>query len=241
MPIEEFYLETEGKNRISLRRIHNGNKKVLIICPGFFQSKNTPTFRSIAESFSGSFDVVSVDMRGHGSSSGLYTFGAREELDMGVIVKHLRKDYEKIGIIGFSLSGLIAVNYASINRGIDSLALICCPAAFDKIRYRFWGPAAIKTGLRGLERGAGVKPGNPFLKKKRPIELISKLSPIPVLLIHGGQDPIIDVKHSEELYIAAEQPKRLAIFKKGGHAEELFRQSARDFTSVLMEWFQNTL
>ncbi len=39
---------------------------VVIICPGFFQSKDTATFQRLSLSLAEQFDVLAMDFRGHG-------------------------------------------------------------------------------------------------------------------------------------------------------------------------------
>lgn len=52
----------------------------------------------------------------------------------------------------------------------------------------------------------------------RPVEAISRISPIPILLVHGAEDPVIGLHHSQELFKAAQQPKTLWIVPGAGHA-----------------------
>lgn len=241
MNVKELYLKSKDNNRLAINIISGAKDKVIIICPGFFQSKDTPTFGAIANSFGEDFDIISVDMRGHGRSGGLCTFGVKEEEDLSVIIDYARERYKRIGMLAFSLGALACVNYVSGSDRVNSLVLVSAPMAFEEIENQFWKPSAVKTGLRGLEKSAGARLGNPFLDKKKPIEVIGKVSPTPVLFIHGQADPIVSVRHSRALYKAAGEPKKLVIFDKGSHAQELFQDCKEKFVSEIQAWFKKTL
>lgn len=43
----------------------------IIICPGFFQSKGTPTFCQLSQALAQQYNVVAMDFRGHGQSGGV--------------------------------------------------------------------------------------------------------------------------------------------------------------------------
>lgn len=99
----------------------------------------------------------------------------------------------------------------------------------------------MRTGLDGLEPGAGCRPGSLWLKKERPLDHIARLSPMPVLFVHGTRDAIVGVEHSRRLYAAASEPKRLEIIEGGSHAEALFRDDPEGFMRVVSEWLSATL
>ena len=213
---------------------------VLIICPGFFQSKNTPTFRRLATTLARERDVICMDFRGHGDSAGLYTFSAREDADLEAVLRWAHARYPHVALLGFSLGAATAIHVAGRQGGIDGLITVSAPMAFEEIEFKFWTPEAIRTGVTGLEACAGFRPGNPWLKKARPIDAIRHLAPTPVLLIHGTNDPIISHRHSERLYEKASDPKCLEIIPDGGHAEELYRQNPGKFLETVGGWLRRS-
>jgi len=52
-----------------------------------------------------------------------------------------------------------------------------------------------------------------------PCELAARVSPIPLLIVHGDADPYLPVEHAERLYAAAAEPKAIWIEPGFGHAE----------------------
>src|SRR6202012_42408 len=52
-----------------------------------------------------------------------------------------------------------------------------------------------------------------------PAEAASRISPVPVLIVHGDQDIYFPADHGQELYDAAKEPKELWLIPGFGHAE----------------------
>ena len=94
---------------------------------------------------------------------------------------------------------------------------------------------------RNLARGSGVRPGNPFLQKTKPIDIVETISPTPIFFIHGTNDPIVDVRHSRCLYEKAKEPKKIRIFENGSHAEEIYRRFRGEIVEEIKNWFYETL
>ena len=116
----------------------NGQDEVLIVCPGFFQSKETAAFRRLSRDLTHDQDVLCMDFRGHGRSGGLYTFSAKEGADLEAVLDWARERYSAIHLLGFSLGGAIAINTAARFPGvIRTLIAVSAPSAFEKIEYRF--------------------------------------------------------------------------------------------------------
>ena len=233
-----YTVTTADHVTISFDRLGNGrHEAVVLICPGFFQSKETATFRRLAQTLAEGRDVLAMDFRGHGRSSGLYTFSAKEHADLEAVLDWTKVRYQRMSVLGFSLGAAIAINALSRSKtSIQSLVAVSAPASFEEIEFKWWTSEAMRTGLDGLEPGAGCRPGNPLLKKEQPLANVSSLSPIPILFIHGTRDVIVGVEHSRRLYAAARQPKQLEIIEGGSHAEALFRDTPEDFGRLVEAW-----
>ena len=52
-----------------------------------------------------------------------------------------------------------------------------------------------------------------------PLPVVSKINPIPLLIIHGDNDKTGPLSHGETLFAAAGQPKEMCVVKNGGHIE----------------------
>jgi pimeloyl-ACP methyl ester carboxylesterase len=213
----------------------------VIICPGFWQSKDTPTFRRMSEALAADHDVLAMDFRGHGRSSGFYTFSAREGTDLEAVLDAAQGEYAWVGLVGFSMGAAISIITARRRREtVHRLVAVSAPSAFEQVEFKWWTPEAMRTGLRGMEPGAGCRPGNLLLKKERALDHVAALAGVPVLFVHGTRDAIVGVEHSRRLYAVAAEPKRLEIFEGAGHAEDLFRQEPGRFLRIVRGWFSGT-
>jgi len=234
---------SQDGTRISLSRWSRpGRDMAIIVCPGFFQSKDTDTFQRMSRTLAAGCDVLAMDFRGHGRSSGLYTFSAREEQDLRAVLNSAKRRYRRLGILGFSMGAAIAINTLSRDRdAVRSLVAVSGPSDFARIEFKFWTPEAMRIGVQGLERGAGCRPGSPWLKKDRPLDRIRLLEGVPVLLVHGTKDVIVGIEHSRRLFTAAAHPKQLHVVPGGSHAEALFRDDPDGFIRLTAGWFSRTL
>ena len=234
---KKFLVTGDGK-RLSIERLGTGRKEVVVIVPGYNQSKETVVFRKIAADLVKDFDCISVDMRGHGLSEGLYTFGSKETDDLKAIIDYAHKHYKKVHLLGFSMGAFTAINEVARFNNVSDMALVSAPMSFRDIEGHFWKPRSIRIGIHSIREGdRSVTLGNPFLKKEAPKERIADIK-VPVLFVHGDRDPIINVRHCRELYSKANEPKKLKIFEGGNHAEELYRQFPEEFINTVKVFFK---
>ena len=138
MITSEIYVLTEDNQRIYFDHYQNGRDKVVIIAHGFFNSKEAILLKALGRELSGSYDVIIMDFRGHGSSPGLFYWTTKEYLDLQAVLDHAAKKYKDIGVIGFSLGAATSIITASQTDKIKSLIAVSAPADFQKIEYHFW-------------------------------------------------------------------------------------------------------
>jgi pimeloyl-ACP methyl ester carboxylesterase len=236
---------TEDGQRIAIQQYRNSSPNVIIIAHGFYNNKDTILFKGIAEAIHKNYDVITFDFRGHGKSSGLFSWTAEEEKDLRAVINYAKeKEYVRVGVIGFSLGAVVALLEASHNQNINSVIAVSAPADFWRINYHFWEKEMIedlKLNLGAKGRGKGVRPGNPFLKKIRPIDIVDRIAPKPVLFLHGGKDWLIKPSHSHRLFVKAKEPKDVKIIDDGGHAERIFDAFPNQFEKICIDWFRQTL
>jgi pimeloyl-ACP methyl ester carboxylesterase len=189
------------------------------------------------------FDVITMDFRGHGRSTGSFTFTAEEHNDLRAVINFAKEIYPKIGIIGFSLGAATAIIYTAKNKDIQSLIIVSAPTDFEKVENHFLTKEAVKAAIEKFEFGKtpNIKPGNVFLKKMKPIDVVQDISPIPVLFISGSKDPIIYPRHTLELYRKAGMPKHIENFENGFHAEDIYLKSKNNFIGICKDWFDKTM
>ena len=236
MSHEDRFVTTDDGERIAITHYTAGHPHVIIVCHGFFQRRRTRLFRALAQRLTPHSDVVSMDFRGHGQSSGRYTFSARETLDVLAVLHDVRPRYQRVCGLGFSLGTVSVLDAAVRERTMDRLVLVSPPMAFEEIENHWWAPRSLITTLRKGSWGWTWRLGSLRLPKPRPLELIARVAPTPVLLIHGTHDPIVTARHSVALYAAAAEPKRCAMIPRGLHAEALFADDPDGFVRLVSAW-----
>lgn len=236
--INKTLISSDGV-RVSLRLYLRGFQSALVLAHGFFNNKETYTFRRMAEEFGKYLDVVAFDFRGHGRSSGLFTWTAKEGSDLEAVLNYIRPRYRFLSLLGFSFGAATAIISASRRDDLSSIIAVSPPYDVARLDFHFWKKGMLvdaigNLGIRG--KGKGVRPGSLFMRKEKLIDRVRYVAPTPILFIHGSEDWLINVKHSRLLYQEARQPKRLEIVKGGYHAEKLFEYDSHGFITKCMDW-----
>jgi len=233
-------VESFDKTKIALNHFKkDGRDTVLIICHGFAMSKDSKPFIDLSNDLFQSCDIIAMDQRGHGESGGIFSFSSIEHEDIKAVVEYAEENYTNIYLMGFSLGAASCIIEAAKNKNVNGLITVSAPISFEKIENRFLYKDAL---IPGIQKFGGhtlkMRLGNMFAKKEKPIDVIDKISPIPILIIQGGKDPIIFKHHAETLYEKAKDPKKLMIIKNGLHAEDLYINNPKEFVSLCSSWLR---
>lgn len=238
-------LRTSDNISISYNHYKKNSDTVIIVCPGFFNSKDNRWMRKAVDMLSARYDVISFDFRGHGKSGGVYTWSAKEDLDLDAVINYAKScGYKHIGILAFSLGAAASINEAAVRGDIDSMVLISCPSRFQHINFNFWELGMfsdLKDNIDCKWEGKGARAGSIFLKKKDPIDSVRLIKSTPILFIHGDADWVVKSRHSERLYAAATTEKRIEIVKGGLHAERLLQFHYESMRDIILDWFARTI
>ena len=62
---------------------------------------------------------------------------------------------------------------------------------------------------------------------------------VPILITHGDPDPVIPVEQSRQLFAAANEPKKLLIFRGAGHS--VFGSMGDPYLNQLEEFIRHSL
>jgi pimeloyl-ACP methyl ester carboxylesterase len=243
IPLITGTLNTPDHQRIAYDHYAAGHGKVIIIAHGFFNSKDAVLIKKLKDYLIDSYDVFIFDFRGHGKSTGLFTWTSKEHVDLETVMEYVKKRYDKIGIVAFSYGAAISMQVIAEHDGIDSLIAISAPYDSMKIDYHFWNLDIENDILFNLGEGGknkGIRPGPFWLKKKRPIDLVGKLK-CPVFYIHGEKDWVTGYKQSEKLFEKTCSKKKIEIIKDGSHAEYLLRKNPKAVMDMIKDWFKETL
>ncbi|HUL91148.1 MAG TPA: alpha/beta hydrolase [Burkholderiales bacterium] len=175
-------------------------------------------FASLAWMPARGFNVFIFDYRGYGASEGSATLaGAQIDIDAALDALLARNDIDKDRIVmyGQSLGGALAAYYVAHSPRRDRLRALILESTFsdyvDIAREKFadhW----ITWPFQWL----------PYLTVDdsfSPLPSMAKISPLPLLVLHGDQDRIVPVHHGKRLYDAALEPKQMWIVPGAGHIQ----------------------
>lgn len=239
--MDEIFLKSEDNIRVAINHYFSKDRnEVLIVCPGWFMCKDARAFKLMSEDLFSFVDVMTMDFRGHGRSSNFFTFSAKEYLDLKAVVEYAKERYSKVSVMGFSLGGATSIIYASKYKGISALIAVSSPVEFKKIEYKVFKKEAYWPTIEKFElwRCFTIRPGNMFLNKINPIDVVQDISPIPAFFIAGEKDPTVFNWHAEALYEKAGEPKKLEIFEDGFHAEDLYLYSKERFLQSITDFLE---
>ena len=190
------------------------------------------------------FGVVTYNSRARAPSGGEYvTLGALEPQDLLSIVDYLavRRDVDanRIGVLGVSMGGAIAILGAARDRRIravvDDSGFSDVPrviaASFEHFIHLPAFPFAPLT-IAIADSRAGID-----VSRVRPMDVIGAISPRPVLVIHETDDDVVPVDHSLRNFAAAGQPKDLWLVpgKQHGRAHTIAKS---EYENKVVKFFE---
>jgi pimeloyl-ACP methyl ester carboxylesterase len=225
------------KDGVPIEAIHLPGPRdlAIVVAHGFTLSWQRPNVWRVANRFNLAAGVVSFDFRGHGRSGGLSTLGDREIQDLDVAVAYARElGYQRIAAVGFSMGASVVLRHAGLIGGLDAVVSVSGPG-----RWYYRGTERMRWVHRLVERRAGryvtrrllntrISPAGWKLIPVPPAEAAAKISPVPLLIVHGDQDLYFPPEHARQLYMAAREPKELWLLPGMGHAESACSQDLVD-------------
>ncbi len=219
-----FTAETEDGVRLAGSRVGTRGPS-LVFCHGFLGWHRKDRIVRFVEALASRFVVYTVDLRGHGASGGLCTYGDLEMLDVAAVVQLAGSQRRGTPVVtlGVSMGGVAVLRHAAIRQGVDAVVAISTPARWDghgsrAVRQIRW-LASTSRGRRLAPR-LGVRLGEHAAWSDSPEELVGRISPTPVLIVHGRDDHFFDEEEAWRLYRRAREPKRLMLASRFGHAED---------------------
>ena len=189
-----------------------GSRKAVVLVHGW-NSNRSAEFQGRFVDFGAAlhdrgFAVMMIDMRGHGASGdGHFSFGIRERHDVEGAVDWLeRQGFQpgSIGVLGVSMGAATGIGAAADDPDIGALVEDCSFADIKPLIEREWSN---NTPLPQFFLPSTVLMGRLLfgyaIWDARPVDVIGKIAPRPVLIIHGGGDRFIPVEHGRQLKAAA--------------------------------------
>ncbi len=171
------------------------------------------------------FLTLIFNFRGTGNSGGNFDIlGWTRDLEAALdyLDNMTEVDKSKIFLMGFSGGAAVSVYVAAKDPRVSSLVTCACPARFRPF------PDAERAKL-AIEhfRGIGIIRDKDFpasleewldgFSQISAIDRIEKISPRPLLIVHGAQDDVVDPSQAWALYEKAGEPKEMLMVEGAGH------------------------
>ena len=190
------------------------------------------------------YQVVMLDLRGHGASGDArFTFGREERLDVGAAITYLVAQgvpAGQVGVLGVSMGAASAVGAAAVDPRVGALWADAGYAEIASIIEAEWPSASgLPTVFWHAARLAHRVRFGFDLAGSRPAEELPFVAPRPIQLVHGTGDLLIPYDHALRLR-AAEPSAGLWTLEGVGHADA-YEADPDEYARRVLEFFDAAL
>ncbi|MCG6168520.1 alpha/beta hydrolase [Leptospira sanjuanensis] len=178
------------------------------------------------------YELVAFDYRGYLDSTGAAEREKIHEDSIALIRKEL--EFSKLRnlpliVYGQSLGGAIAARAVSEIENKSGILLLVLDGSFASYRQVF----------RGVLKNVFFAPIDLIFAifmddDLSPGETLHKISPVPILIVHGTADPIVPYENGLELFRLAKDPKWFWEVRGGGHVDWMALGNSKESKNFLI-------
>lgn len=174
------------------------------------------------------YAVLALDYRGFGRSQGVADVDAIHQ-DAAAALRWLAaRDAAETGplvVYGQSLGGSVAIRLVAQAEVAERqrIAAVIADSAFASYR----GIAREKLAQLWLTWPLQWPLSLLVSDRHSALQAVERISPIPLLLIQGERDVVVEASHAQRLHAAARDPKALWLVPEGGHIDAIRREPLR--------------
>ncbi len=231
MEIKEIRLKVDGLELVGELHIPSGDKvhPVLCICHGIPAGPPNPSDKGyilLAQRFCyAGFITLIFNFRGTGRSEGnLDILGWSRDLQAALDFLYNLKEADKsrFCLLGFSGGAAVSVYTAAHDPRVSTVVTCACPADFHSLSQRETPLDTIQRfrqigAIRDKDFPPSIEEWQKGFETVSPIKWIDKISPRPLLLVHGDADELIPLEKAYKLFQKARDPKELEIVPGAKH------------------------
>jgi len=183
-------------------------------------------YPGLAERFcAAGFIALIFNFRGAGLAQGnLDMLGWAQDLKAAIdyLASLDEVDKSRLCLLGSSAGAALSVYAAANDPRVSCLVTLACPAEFGFLTDKQRAEATIdhfrSIGvIRDKDFPLSVDEWLEGFSTVSPMRWIGRISPRPLLMIHGEKDDLVPVEHAYKLYEKAGEPKELVIIPGAGH------------------------
>ena len=227
------------------------SEKTVIVLHGVGSSKQSAGVLTSAGMLNkGNFDVVVFDYQDHGSSTCLdkvHGAGVHEAYNTSAVIEWLveekNKTKENIGLLGFSLGAMVALNTHGLSDNFSSSIVVDPPVDFDTIlreELEFQGvPSIVASALRFFWF---TKTGE-SIDALTPEKALSNGNLQELLIVSNLLDERVKPHHRDKLVSIAQKlgiPHSIKYYENYGHVENIWG-SIDEWENTINNYFNRTL
>lgn len=246
LPYENVGIKSPDGLKLAGWFVPSQNGAVIIMQHGY-KSTRAELLNEAGMMYRHGYGILLTTVRAHDHSDGeTITFGMNEVNDLEAWYQYLLTrddiDADKIGILGNSFGGMLAIQYAARNENIKAVVANC---AFSSLNDTVSTSVEYFTDLPAFpfaplivywaERETGFKTEDIDATK-----WIAQISPRPVFLMQGGADVVISAVSGQRLYEAAGEPKELWFDPELGHVD-FDTERAEEYERRVVQFFDRYL
>ena len=222
------------------------DRRWIVLCHGV-GSNRADLLEIAAGLYSAGFNLLLFDFRAHGGSRGRVTsFGWHEQRDLEGALAFLGQQSEvpasSYGVYGISMGGAVVLMVAARDERLGAVAVdspypnleetlgrhLTLMYPLPKLPFLWFVLATYRLRF-------GIWP-----RRVSPEESAARISPRPLLLIHGAQDPRMPLEGTRRMFEQAGEPKTLWVIEGAGHLEG-FASDPNAYRLRLARFFQSCL
>lgn len=234
IPLACWFVKAEGKARGTVLYLHGVSESKIVGLPmaAALQARG--------------FNVFLYDSRHHGDSGGTYcTYGFYEKHDSSALISYLldRSDIYigRIGLFGASMGAAIAIQVAAQD---SRVAAVVAESGFATLRTIFddYQKRMIKLPWHYL-RNIVIKRSEHLAHFKAstvsPVDSVRRVT-VPLFILHGTGDTLIEYTYSLRVFANANEPKELWLIEGARH-DNMPEVGGQEYTTRILEFFEQHL
>ena len=240
---QKISLQSADNQTMTGTFINNNSDKTVILIHGLYQNRSmsiiyTDTYARLG------FNVLLIDLRSHGESGGIITWGQTEIKDIDLWCDYLRhsQNQKSIGIHGVSLGGAFALLHSGLSA--HSADFYVEDRSYSDLKSLYYNHLhnmiQLPTNSKMLDVLWAYSQICMYWHTRATLDDLSPRQAVekatsPILFLHGDADTLIPPAALYDLYNNCQAPKQIHIFKNSIHAQEIvdypeeYNQTIRNF------------
>lgn len=221
--------------------------RAVLLCHGFLSGKNSTTNKALTRSLTDQgIATFRFDFFGHGESEGPFE-NLTVTIALGQALAALdwlaARDYQRIGLIGSSFGGFVAILAASQTPGLACLGLKCPVVDFAEVLRREFGELGLAR-WKTCDEIPDVTGGPTPVRLRYALyencreydgyKAAARIT-IPTLIVQGAKDELVPLHQSSRLMEALRGTRHLEIIPGADHTFTR-GEDFKKMTTLLADW-----